>query len=181
MIPLNYLGGALVMMGTVNFMDGLYTTLGSGSTNDYFHGRYRYRLEHYLMRTEQEKKSRREYGHRWRAANPEKVAAILHRHYVKNKAVLLERSGVYKLKLKTEALTHYGNGVLACVTCGERRAACLTIDHIEGNGEKHRKSISVQSGIPFYRWLIRSDFPDGFQTLCMNCNWVKRVENNEEN
>ena len=27
MIPLNYLGGALIMMGTVNFMDGLFSII----------------------------------------------------------------------------------------------------------------------------------------------------------
>jgi hypothetical protein len=34
---------------------------------------------------------------------------------------------------KIEVLTYYGNGICACVACGESRPACLTIDHIKGD------------------------------------------------
>jgi hypothetical protein len=35
------------------------------------------------------------------------------------------------------------------------------------------------AGYGFYTWLKKNGFPEGLQVLCMNCNWVKRVENNE--
>lgn len=81
----------------------------------------------------------------------------------------------YVMKLKTEVLTHYGNGKLACAKCGISDIDVLSIDHINGNGRSHVKSIRKT----LYRWLKDNNFPDGFQTLCMNCNWKKRVTNNE--
>lgn len=48
----------------------------------------------------------------------------------------------------------------------------LTIDHIDGNGAEHRRTLK-RGGITFYRWLINNGFPSGFQTLCYNCNCAK--------
>ena len=81
---------------------------------------------------------------------------------------------------KIEVLTHYGGGICACVECGENRNACLTIDHIEGSGRKHRKAIKAE-GHGFYMWLKKNGFPGEFRTLCMNCQWVKRYKNREYN
>lgn len=75
--------------------------------------------------------------------------------------------------MKIEVLTHYGNGKCACVVCGEKRVACLSIDHINGDGEKHRKRIGIGGGSHFYAWLKHNNYPDGYQTLCMNCQWIK--------
>ena len=76
-------------------------------------------------------------------------------------------------QLKIEVLTHYGKGSLACVTCGESRLSCLSIDHINGGGTKHRRSLG-RAGRDFYRWLRSQDYPLGYQTLCMNCQFIKR-------
>ncbi|KKN15177.1 hypothetical protein LCGC14_0988660 [marine sediment metagenome] len=81
--------------------------------------------------------------------------------------------------LKKELLTHYGNGKCACVRCGESRLACLSIDHIEGRGSHLRKGALRGSGA-FYNWLKKQGYPKGYQTLCMNCQFIKRFENNEE-
>lgn len=81
-------------------------------------------------------------------------------------------------KIKLEVLTHYGNGKCACVTCGESRLACLSIDHINGNGNLQLKELR-KAGVNFYRWLRKNNYPKGYQTLCMNCQWVKRAFNNE--
>ncbi len=85
----------------------------------------------------------------------------------------------WRQELRQEVLTHYGNGKCACVKCGESRLACLTIDHINGNGETHRKSIGNKRGSNFWKWLKDNTYPDGFQTLCMNCQMVKRAFNIE--
>jgi hypothetical protein len=78
-------------------------------------------------------------------------------------------------KWKIEVLTHYGNGVLACVKCGFTDIRALTIDHINNDGYAHRKTLGL-SGRGFYYWLKRENFPEGFQTLCMNCQFIKREE-----
>lgn len=71
-------------------------------------------------------------------------------------------------ELKDEAFNRYGGYICNC--CGEDEHDFLTIDHIDGNGNKHRKEIkgSIRS---FYGWLKKNNYPNGFQVLCMNCNW----------
>jgi hypothetical protein len=77
-------------------------------------------------------------------------------------------------------MTHYGNGKCACVKCGNEDIRVLTIDHINGNGaEDRRKTEFKKDSRRLYAWLKRNNYPSGYQCLCMNCNWIKRYENNE--
>lgn len=78
-------------------------------------------------------------------------------------------------ELKIEVLTHYGYGILACVKCGFSDIRALTIDHINGGGWRHRRKLGL-SGNMFYRWLKRTKYPTGYQTLCMNCQFIKSAE-----
>jgi len=80
-----------------------------------------------------------------------------------------------RLRDKITVLTHYGNGECACVKCGCSDLRALSIDHINGGGRKHNEEIKER----IYGWLIKNNFPDGYQTLCMNDQWIKRAENNE--
>lgn len=89
-----------------------------------------------------------------------------------------EESCKRRAKLKISVLTYYGNGKCACVRCGESRTACLSIDHIDGNGAEERRN--DLKGKSLYSYLHKRGFPLGYQTLCMNCQWVKRFENNEQ-
>ena len=82
----------------------------------------------------------------------------------------------HKRDIKIEVLFYYGGDKLACILCGETRLPCLTIDHID-NKTKDGKLY----GIRLYKKLKADNFPRGFQTLCMNCQWVKREENKEYN
>jgi hypothetical protein len=50
------------------------------------------------------------------------------------------------------------------------------IDHINGNGNIHRKEVS---GYKMYPLLKRDGFPLGYQTLCMNCQFIKKDLNKE--
>lgn len=84
----------------------------------------------------------------------------------------------WRLKNKITILTHYGNNKLACVRCGFADIRALSIDHIDGKGRLDRR-LRGRVGNFLYRQLIKEGFPTGFQTLCMNCQWVKRFENNE--
>ena len=89
-----------------------------------------------------------------------------------------ERRRSSRWVIKEEVLTHYGNGKYACVKCGEDRSACLSIDHIQGGGNKERGG-SLRSSTSFYRWLRDNRYPEGYQTLCMNCQFIKRFERGE--
>jgi len=75
-------------------------------------------------------------------------------------------------KRRKEVLEHYSNGKMVCACCEESHVEFLTIDHVDGGGSKHRKKVGY-SGSPFYYWLIKNDFPEGYQVLCHNCNFAK--------
>jgi len=87
-----------------------------------------------------------------------------------------EKLHIIRLKAKIDVLTHYGNGELACVKCGFDDIRALSIDHINGGGKKHRREIRENN---MYVWLCDHNYPEGFQTLCMNCQWIKRAERKE--
>ena len=61
-----------------------------------------------------------------------------------------------------------------CVRCGVDDARFLQIDHVHGDGAKCRATMTA--GAQRDDIFIR---PDRYQLLCANCNWAKRVENNE--
>lgn len=79
--------------------------------------------------------------------------------------------------LKRDVLTHYGDGKCACVRCGFDDIKALSIDHIGGGGNRDR--VERFKGRTFYRWLQQEDYPKGYQTLCMNCQFIKSYENGE--
>lgn len=70
---------------------------------------------------------------------------------------------------KRRIIAHYTNGSNQCACCGESTFEFLTIDHVKGGGSNHRKQIRT-SIIPY---LIRNNFPPGYQILCFNCNCAK--------
>lgn len=78
-----------------------------------------------------------------------------------------------RLRLKNEVMNAYGG---ACACCGETELEFLTIDHINNDGAKQRRdNPKIHGGGALYRWLRKQDWPSGFQCLCMNCNWSKRL------
>lgn len=78
--------------------------------------------------------------------------------------------------LKTEVLTHYGGGNLRCVKCGFADLRALSLDHINSNGAEERKKIP---GSSLYSYVKKNNYPNGYQTLCMNCQWIKKEEKGE--
>lgn len=76
-----------------------------------------------------------------------------------------------RLKLRTEVLTHYSNGTPKCACCGIAEIKFLCIDHINGGGNAHRKTLP--RGHYIYQWLKNEKYPEGFQVLCHNCNMAK--------
>jgi hypothetical protein len=87
-----------------------------------------------------------------------------------------EKINVIKRALRLEVIAAYGGH---CKCCGESTLEFLAIDHVNGDGGAHRRSIkeSAKGGdIPayeFYNWLKNNGYPGGFQILCHNCNVAK--------
>jgi len=73
---------------------------------------------------------------------------------------------------RQKVLMFYTNGTMKCQCpkCDITNSYFLTIDHINGDGAKHRRLLKRNS---IYRWLISNNFPKGFQVLCFNCNMTK--------
>ena len=132
----------------------------------------RYRESHKEEIIERQRKFRK--SHRL------EIRADAKRYYYENRERILDQNRAYAHNRKKEVLTYYGNGKLACVHCGFSDVRALSVDHINGGGVKHRRELSKgKTGINFYRWLKRHNYPEEYQTLCMNCQWIKRDEKNE--
>lgn len=82
-------------------------------------------------------------------------------------ANLAERQRRYNRKNRLIVLEAYGN---KCACCGEAEEVFLSIDHINNNGYEEKKAGKAAYGAALYSRLIRENFPDDFQLLCMNCN-----------
>jgi len=69
-------------------------------------------------------------------------------------------------ELKLEVFQAYGGPWCAC--CGVANMEFLSLDHIKGGGNQHRKKV----GSRLYFYLKRDGFPEGYRVLCMNCNFA---------
>lgn len=74
---------------------------------------------------------------------------------------------------KSKIFNKYGGAF--CANCNDTNIRALHIDHIEGNGNKHRKRIN-KVGRDFYKWIIDNDYPPGYRVLCANCNWLEYLK-----
>lgn len=72
----------------------------------------------------------------------------------------------FQFRRRLQVLRIYSDGIPKCACCGETTAALLTIDHADGEGNRHRKSV----GPNICWWLKRHGYPKGFRVLCYNCN-----------
>lgn len=97
-----------------------------------------------------------EYRKAWAKENPDK-----RRQYVAN----------HLKKLRTEVFEAYGG--IFCACCGESGLPFLTIDHINGDGAEHRRTLKGRGGKDFYSWLRKNNYPPAYQVLCFNCNMAK--------
>jgi hypothetical protein len=102
---------------------------------------------------------------------PEHREAYRRQWYKENRTIKLAQSKQLKLNYKIQVLTHYGNGKCICLWCGYDQLAALTLDHINNDGYKESRS-----GHELYRWLMKQNYPAGYQTLCMNCQYLKREQ-----
>ena len=78
---------------------------------------------------------------------------------------------LYREKFRQLVYEAYGN---RCACCGETTYDFLTIDHKNNDGWiARKKKLHPTDTASFHRWLVRNNFPDSFQLLCMNCNFGK--------
>lgn len=158
------------------------------------------------MQTSEERKERirkwreanrekiREYQRRKRAENPERTRAYVRKWYSENKELRSEewasqRRARYARnrdkhreyhrrkseKARAIALAHYGpGGKAACNRCGIEDAEVLVLDHLDDSGAEHRRN--QKSARKLALWVVKEGLPPGFQTLCHNCNFKKRLE-----
>ena len=113
------------------------------------------------MRTEGQKKYSREYYREYRKKENWKKYKQTYNYASYTEA-------------KTKVLRHYGQ---ICALCGEHHFSKLSIDHINNDGGDHRRKLNMKfGGYNFYLWIIKNDFPSGFQTLCISCNSRKNAK-----
>uniref|UniRef100_A0AAT9JH61 ORF62 n=1 Tax=Nitrosopumilaceae spindle-shaped virus TaxID=3065433 RepID=A0AAT9JH61_9VIRU len=94
------------------------------------------------------------------------------RYIIKQK----QRFQIYKVEIKIEVLTHYGNGKLQCICCKQEGIAFLTLDHINGREENDRgRNPNKKSGVRLWALLKKQNYPEGYQTLCWNCNCARQI------
>jgi hypothetical protein len=96
----------------------------------------------------------------WRQKNPEKSK---------------EQSRNAKKNLKDKVFAAYG---CKCTICGFNDLRALTLDHVKNNGSEERK-IYGERGV-YNRSLILENKHE-YQILCMNCQFIKRVESCRQN
>jgi hypothetical protein len=107
---------------------------------------------------------------RWYEDHRDEKLEYAKEHYKANKAQYHKLAAESDKRLIAETFAFYGN---KCACCGEAEPMFLTIDHVEGNGNKHRREVLGgfnKAGKATYRWLRQNGFPTGFQCLCQNCN-----------
>jgi hypothetical protein len=75
-------------------------------------------------------------------------------------------------KLRREVFDQYGS---ICQCCGESNFLFLQLDHVNNDGAKERKELGLVGGHSFYRYLKKQNYPEGYQVLCANCNFGKRM------
>ncbi len=76
--------------------------------------------------------------------------------------------------LRRETFEKYGGEQPACICCGEKTIEFLTLDHVNSDGNLHRKEMGI-GGDRIYRWAKKHDYPLSLQILCRNCNWAKHA------
>lgn len=77
-----------------------------------------------------------------------------------------------KNRMRQQCLEHYGGTPPRCACCGEGTPEFLALDHIDGNGRRHRAEVG--HGSQLYYWIVREGFPPMFQILCHNCNSARQ-------
>ena len=107
----------------------------------------------------------REYHKEWYQKNKEHYQEKAREYAKENREKMYEYRKKYGQDRRLKCIEHYGG---KCACCGETEIDFLAIDHINGGGNEHRRKVGDVHG-----WLVKNNFPEGFQVLCHNCNLAK--------
>lgn len=144
-----------------------------------------YHKRYYQNNSEKQKADRKEWYQKnkeyaldwvrtYRKDNPEKVKASLKKYKDANSDTLRRKGREYSSRIRSTIFDILGN---SCTRCGFSDVRALQIDHINGGGNIELRSIAGHK----YKFILEKILNGSteYQTLCANCNWIKRIENNE--
>lgn len=109
------------------------------------------------------REKKKQLVYEWRKKNPDKYKEATKKYF----SLYKEKYIKLRLKKRLKVLRHYSGGTPRCRCCGEDGIPFLTIDHIVPLSGKKR------DGGNLCDFLVRNNFPVGFQVLCYNCNLAK--------
>lgn len=111
------------------------------------------------------RENRKEYS----LKNKEKISLRNKEWFKENRARAYEFNKKSRQKRRLNVLKAYSGEIPSCACCGESYLEFLTIDHMNGGGKTHRKTLG-DGGQTLYSWLKNNNYPPGFRVLCYNCN-----------
>lgn len=117
------------------------------------------------------------YNHQWYLRNRERI--LEHQKMLRtgeNAPEYKITRKAYRLRLRMAAIDILGG---KCVRCGFSDNRALQIDHINGGGIKDVRNNIISHYLRVVKSITANE--KKYQLLCANCNWIKRVENNEIN
>ncbi len=106
----------------------------------------------------------------YRARDPEANRSRQAQWYHDNRNQALAAQKALRQKVRQKVLAAYGG---KCTCCGETTPEFLTLDHVNGGGNEHRRHLP---GKDLWRWSYSEGFPDILQLLCYNCNGAKAAD-----
>jgi hypothetical protein len=112
----------------------------------------------------------------------DKTKISARKFYQKNKEYFKAHARKQYYGYKRRCIEAYSDGKNCCACCGESIFEFLTLDHINGDGAKHREEITGKKRVPrsgqeLFHYFCTNNFPDKdrLQVLCWNCNCGKRT------
>ena len=129
-----------------------------------------------LPKTEIQKRSKKRKEH-FKTLSPEEIE--------RRKIIASEKASAKNLKRKIKIIDHYSHGTMHCmnpkceVLGGSKNILSLCIDHINGGGSEEMRKLGIRGGAAFHSWIVRNNYPSGYQILCASCNTIKVTENKE--
>jgi hypothetical protein len=120
-----------------------------------------YQREYYARNREKIRAFNREYD----ASHPERRQPRYKGSREDRLAYQREYRTKYHRRLKEQVFAAYGN---CCSCCGEDNPGFLSVDHVNGGGQAHRRAVGGTVGV--WRDIVKRGFPADFQLLCYNCN-----------
>lgn len=109
--------------------------------------------------------------HEWYIDNRDILNNNHRRYYANRRTRISEQRAATRQKLRQALLDMFGG---VCAYCGFNDTRALHLDHIDGGGVIENKKMG---NLAVYRKALGG--APGYQLLCANYNWIKRIENEE--